>query len=204
MRHSQSQTAAVARQPAGQAPTAVPGCSRPEAGPTSRSRHTGNTGPAGNSYYVTMLTKLSVDLNNANDAARQTTQVAARFVLINHDTGYCRLTVSCPGSIGYNAPQGNGSGFLSGGPNTDFVPTESLSAVVRPGIGDQHYRCAFSDAGHPSPKSLTVTRTHTWALPLGATTSQSSTMRSPTIAPPGQRLSIPVYLATPTSGPTRP
>jgi len=38
------------------------------------------------------------------------------------------------------------------------VPTESLSAVVPPGIGDEHYTGAFNDAGHASPKGLTVTQ----------------------------------------------
>jgi hypothetical protein len=151
-----------------------------------------STGPAGNSYTLTMYTGLSGDFDNSNDTARQSTFVSARFLIMDHDTGYCKLTVSCLGSIGYDAPPSlGGSGFCypktsstsslfysslalgtdtgwvadhyyshptSGGPNTDFVTTESLSAVVPPGIGDQHYRGAFNDAGHPSPKGLAVTQ----------------------------------------------
>ena len=150
------------------------------------------TGPAGNSYDITMFTGLGGDLDNSNDTARQSTSVAARFVVMDHDTGYCKLTVSCLGSIGYDVPPSfGGRGFCypktsatstlfyaslalgtdvnwvadryyshptSGGPNTDFVTTESLSAVVPPEVGDQHYHGAFNDAGHPSPKGLSVTQ----------------------------------------------
>ncbi len=150
------------------------------------------TGPAGNTYNLTMFTGLGGDLNNGNDTARQSTSVASRFIVMDHDTGYCKLTVSCLGSIGYDAPPSlAGNGFFypktasksalfysslalgndtnwvadryyshptSGAPNSDFVPSESLSAIVPPGIGDQHYRGVYSDAGHPSPKGLTVTQ----------------------------------------------
>jgi len=151
------------------------------------------TGPAGNTYTVTMYTDLDGDLNTANDTTRQTTTTAARFALMDHDTGYCRLTVSCLGSIGYDVPPaldlgngfhypksagasalfysslaiGNDTNYVvdryyskpaSGTPNTDFVPTESLTAVIPPGTGDEHFRGAFSDAGHASPKGLTVTQ----------------------------------------------
>lgn len=151
-----------------------------------------NTGPAGNTYDLAMFTNLPGDLDNSNDTAYQSTSVASRFAVMDHDTGYCKLSVSCLGSIGYDEPPSfAGSGFFypknastsslfysslalgtdagwvadryysnptSGGPNTDFAPTESLSAVVPPGIGDQHYRGAFDDAGHPSPKGLSVTQ----------------------------------------------
>jgi hypothetical protein len=149
------------------------------------------TGPAGNSYTITMFTALGGDLDNSNDTAQQTITVSARFVVMDHDTGNCKLSVTCLGSIGYDAPPSfdAGSGFrypktsstsslfysslalgtdtgwvvdryyghpTSGGPNTDFGVVESLVAIVPPGIGDQHFRGVFSDAGHPSPKGLTV------------------------------------------------
>ena len=150
-----------------------------------------NTGPAGNSYAISAFTTLGGDLNLANDTAHQTTTTAARFAVMDHDTGYCKLTVSCLGSVGYDAPQGTGNGFhypkaasasalyyyslaigndvtwvvdryfsnpTDSPPNTDFVPTESLSAVVPPGTGDEHFQGAFNDAGHASPKGLTVTQ----------------------------------------------
>ncbi|MCX7732912.1 MAG: T9SS type A sorting domain-containing protein [candidate division WOR-3 bacterium] len=70
-----------------------------------------HTGPGGASYTVTMFTDLSGDLNRANDTARQTTSIANVFALMDHDTGYCRLTVSCFGPVGYDAPADAGSGF---------------------------------------------------------------------------------------------
>jgi len=70
-----------------------------------------NTGPGGASYTVTMFTDLTGDLNRANDTARQTTRIANVFALLDHDTGYCRLTVSCFGPLGYDVPAFAGSGF---------------------------------------------------------------------------------------------
>ncbi len=114
-------------------------------------------------------------------------------VVMNHDTGYCKLSVTCLGSIGYDVPPGDldaGAGFCypktggsqlyygslaignspsfvadrhfgnppSGGPNTDFRIVDSVRPVVPPANGDQHYRCRFDDAGHPSPKGITVSQ----------------------------------------------
>ena len=150
-----------------------------------------NTGPAGNTYGVTMFTSLGGDLDNSNDTTSSTTFVAARFAVMDHDTGSCRLSVTCLGSIGYDAPPSSdaGSGFLypktagtsalyyasfalgtdtgwvadryygqptNGGPNTDFVAVESLSAVIPPLLGNEHFRCEFDDGGHTSPKGLAV------------------------------------------------
>ncbi|MGC8797932.1 MAG: hypothetical protein ACP5PK_04630 [candidate division WOR-3 bacterium] len=70
-----------------------------------------NTGPGGASYTVTMFTDLSGDLNRANDTMRQATSIANVFALMDHDTGYCRLTVSCFGPLGYDLPADAGSGF---------------------------------------------------------------------------------------------
>ncbi len=70
------------------------------------------TGPGGAEYRITMFTDLAGDLNRANDTMRQTTRIANVFALLDHDTGYCKLTVSCFGSIGYdNPPADAGSGF---------------------------------------------------------------------------------------------
>ncbi|MFO7638045.1 MAG: S8 family serine peptidase, partial [bacterium] len=113
------------------------------------------------------------------------------MLLMNHDTGYCRLTVSAQGSIGYDvAPADAGSGFqypktaasalfygsfavgnaegyvadrhfgrpASGPQNSDLRVVDSLRAVVPPLAGDQHYRGSYRDAGHPSPKGLTITQ----------------------------------------------
>ncbi len=111
-------------------------------------------------------------------------------VTIAHDTGYCKLSVTALGSIGYTEPPGDaGTGFCypkasashlyyasllvgnstsfvadryfsqppSGPPNSDFRIVDSLYRVVPPLNGDQHFRCVFSDAGHPSPKGLRIT-----------------------------------------------
>jgi len=70
------------------------------------------TGPAGNSYTITMFTALAGDLDRSNDTSRQVTSIARTFTLLDHDTGYCKLTVSCLGSIGYDIPPTDaGSGF---------------------------------------------------------------------------------------------
>ncbi|MFO7676237.1 MAG: C25 family cysteine peptidase [bacterium] len=113
-------------------------------------------------------------------------------LVMNHDTGYCRLTVTCLGSIGFTEPPAldAGSGFsypktaasqlfysslmlgtdvdwvadrfysrpANSTPNADFRIVDSLRPVIPPGSGDQHYRAVISDAGHPSPKNLTVTQ----------------------------------------------
>ncbi|MBM3315869.1 hypothetical protein FJY71_08560, partial [candidate division WOR-3 bacterium] len=71
-----------------------------------------NTGPAGASYTVTMFTGLPGDLVPGNDTSRQSVSVATGQALMTHDTGYCKLTVSCFGSIGYdNPPAFAGAGF---------------------------------------------------------------------------------------------
>lgn len=114
-------------------------------------------------------------------------------VVMDHDTGYCKLSVTCLGSIGYDAPPGDldaGFGFCypktggsqlyygslaignsvsyvadrhfgsppSGGPNTDFRIVDSLRPEIPPMNGDEHFRCLFNDAGHPSPKGLNISQ----------------------------------------------
>lgn len=70
------------------------------------------SGPSGNNYRVTMFTGLSGDLVPANDTLSQITAIATGLALVDHDTGYCKLTVSCFGAIGYdNPPADAGSGF---------------------------------------------------------------------------------------------
>jgi serine protease len=110
---------------------------------------------------------------------------------MDHDTGYCKLTVSCFGAIGHDVPGfdagigfcypktatsalyfaslaiGNDPNYVvdhyyscpaNSGPNNDFTATESLSAVIPPGLADEHFRGVFTDAGHGSPKGLSVTQ----------------------------------------------
>lgn len=112
-------------------------------------------------------------------------------VTLTHDTGYCKLSVTALGSIGYTEPPGDrdaGVGFSypktsashlyyssllvgnstsyvadhyfgqppSSPPNTDFRIVDSLFPVLPPANGDQHFRCVFSDAGHPTPKGLRI------------------------------------------------
>lgn len=74
---------------------------------------TWSTGPGGATYTVTMFTTLSGDLNPVNDTLRQQTRIANVFAVMDHDTGYCKLSVSCFGSIGYDNPPAMdlGSGF---------------------------------------------------------------------------------------------
>jgi len=70
------------------------------------------SGPSGNNYRVTMFTALPGDLVPANDTLSQITAIATGQALVDHDTGYCRLTVSCFGAIGYdNPPADAGRGF---------------------------------------------------------------------------------------------
>ncbi len=149
------------------------------------------TGPGGAQYTVTMFTDLSSDMNRANDSLRQQTRIANVFAIMDHDTGYCKLSVSCFGSIGYDNPQADlGSGFCypktaasclfygsfamgtdanyvadrhfgnpaSGPVNNDLRAVDSLRAIVPPVIGDEHFYGSFSDAGHPTPKNITVTQ----------------------------------------------
>lgn len=71
-----------------------------------------HTGPGGVNYTVIMFTDLSGDLNRSNDSLQQQTHIANVFAIMDHDTGYCKLSVSCFGSIGYDNPQADlGSGF---------------------------------------------------------------------------------------------
>jgi hypothetical protein len=112
-------------------------------------------------------------------------------VVMTHDTGYCKLSVTALGSIGYDAPPaldagvgfsypkasasqlfysslvlGNSATYVVdryyGNPatayNTDFKVKDSLWAIIPPGSGDEHFRCAFNDSGHATPKKLTVTQ----------------------------------------------
>ncbi|MEO0082116.1 MAG: T9SS type A sorting domain-containing protein [candidate division WOR-3 bacterium] len=72
-----------------------------------------NTGPSGASYSVRMFTSLAGDLDPSNDTVRQTTGIMTGQPLMTHDTGYCKLSVTCFGSIGYDNPpaQDLGVGF---------------------------------------------------------------------------------------------
>ena len=71
-----------------------------------------NTGPSGNSYTVSMFTALGSDMDRSNDTTSQITNIMAGQVVMDHDTGYCKLTVTCLGSIGYTEPPSySGSGF---------------------------------------------------------------------------------------------
>ncbi|MEO0071103.1 MAG: C25 family cysteine peptidase [candidate division WOR-3 bacterium] len=48
----------------------------------------------------------------------------------------------------------------------DFAIVDSLRPVFPPELGNQEYRCVFSDANHPQPKGLTITqRSFVSALP---------------------------------------
>ncbi len=71
-----------------------------------------NTGSGGATYTVTMFTDLSGDLDRTNDTLRQQTRITNVFAVMDHDTGYCKLSVTCFGSIGFDNPQADlGSGF---------------------------------------------------------------------------------------------
>lgn len=112
------------------------------------------------------------------------------LLFADHDTGYCLLTVTAQGSIGYTAPNAEpGSGFrypkaaasalyyssllignsvsyvadrFYGQPasatNSDWIVNESLYFVTPPQFGEEHLRCSYTDAGHPSPKGIKVTQ----------------------------------------------
>lgn len=63
-----------------------------------------NTGPSGNSYRVRFFTGLAGDEDPANDTVKQTTSIMTGQPLMTHDTGYCALSVTCFGAIGYDVP----------------------------------------------------------------------------------------------------
>ncbi len=69
------------------------------------------TGAGGNAYTVEMFTALAGDLDTSNDTTTQTTSIATYFLMMDHDTGYCKLTVTCIGAIGYDEPADAGNGF---------------------------------------------------------------------------------------------
>ncbi len=70
-----------------------------------------NTGPSGNSYTVSMFTALGSDMDRSNDTTSRTTAIMTGQAIADHDTGYCKLSVTCFGAIGYDAPSDAGSGF---------------------------------------------------------------------------------------------
>jgi len=98
----------------------------------------------------------------------------------NIDTGYCALTVTAIGSIGFTSPDtGQGDGFqypkftpsvlYYGGMalgnsiryvvdrfyDKDWRLVDSLRSVIPPIWGsEQMYRCLTGDGGHPTPKGL--------------------------------------------------
>jgi len=68
------------------------------------------TGPAGAAYSVCFFTEHAGDPDRSNDTLGQMTNIATGQALMDHDTGYCKLTVSCFGPIGFDQADA-GSGF---------------------------------------------------------------------------------------------
>lgn len=114
-------------------------------------------------------------------------------LLYDHIAGNCTLTVSAFGAIGFDAQDGEGMGFvypkdgdntmyfgtLMVGNGTDYVVDAQSETndndwrVYTPPVGnihlgethfsDQDAKAIYDDAGHPSPKNLTVTqRSYSW------------------------------------------
>lgn len=100
-----------------------------------------NTGPGGANYTLTMFTDLSGDLNRTNDTLRQQIRIANVFALMDHDTGYCKLSVSCFGSIGYDNPQADlGSGFCYPKTAASCLFYGSFAMGTDPGyVADRHF-----------------------------------------------------------------
>ena len=66
---------------------------------------------AENSYTVTIFSSLAEDLDRTNDTLSQTTTIMPRRTVATLDTGYCALSVTSFGAIGYDAPEDAGVGF---------------------------------------------------------------------------------------------
>jgi len=61
-------------------------------------------------------------------------------LLMTHDTGYCKLTVSCQGSIGYDIPDGSGSGFCYPKTSATALYYGSFAVGNSPSyVADHHY-----------------------------------------------------------------
>ena len=85
------------------------------------------TGPARNSYTIRMFTTFSGDPNRANDTTAQVTNTVAVLPFADHDTGNCKLTVTCFGAIGHDVPADAGSGFHWPKTSADWLYFGSLA-----------------------------------------------------------------------------
>ncbi len=97
------------------------------------------TGPARNSYTIRMFTSLGGDPNPANDTTIQVTNTVAVLPFADHDTGNCRLTVTCFGAIGHDVPSDAGSGFKWPKTSADWLYFGSLAIGNAPDYVVDHY-----------------------------------------------------------------
>lgn len=70
-----------------------------------------NTGPSGAAYDMTVFTELAADQDRTNDSMMQSIAIMTGQALVDHDTGYCLLTVTAFGAIGFVDVNGAGGGF---------------------------------------------------------------------------------------------
>ena len=147
-----------------------------------------NTGPSGSSYDVAMYTSLATDMDLTDDTLSQTTAVLTGQVLMTHDTGYCALSVTSFGAIGFDMAADAGVGFkypktaasglyygaFAAGNGPDYVADRhfgnppgiqnadlvTLDSLneIFPPKGDEQFAGAYTDAGHASPKGLQITQ----------------------------------------------
>lgn len=103
-----------------------------------------STGPAHNTYTIRMFTTFGGDPNPANDTSTQVTNTVAVLPFATHDTGDAKLTVTCFGAIGHDAPGLDlGDGFVWPKTGSDWLYFGSLA------IGNSVDYVADHYYGHP-------------------------------------------------------
>ncbi|UCG43161.1 MAG: T9SS type A sorting domain-containing protein [candidate division WOR-3 bacterium] len=83
-----------------------------------------NTGPSGAMYEMKAFTELATDQDRTNDSMMQGIAIMTGQALVDHDTGYCLLTVTAFGSIGFDQPPadaGNGFKYPKAASNSMFL-----------------------------------------------------------------------------------
>ena len=114
------------------------------------------SGPRGASYNVTAYTALDSDMDRSDDTVKQVTNLLTRQVLMTHDTGYCALTVTSFGAIGYeNTPVDAGEGFR--------YPKQAQTSLYYSGfavgnspdyVADRYY--GYPPGSQPNPDLVTA------------------------------------------------
>ena len=125
-----------------------------------------HTGPADNVYNVNAFSSLATDLDPSNDTASQTTVIEGNKVVATLDTGYCALSVTSFGAIGYDAPEDAGVGFQYPKGAPSGLRYAALAVGNDPtSLADRFYGCP-SDS-QPDPDFETYDSLHAVFPPNG-------------------------------------